>query len=63
MYENSSSQVFRMTTGIQSGPDAFDKSGLVITVLTIQMLGKGVQLKTTSLLVFLLLLVKSLKNL
>ena len=31
MYESSNSQIFRNITGIQSGPDTFDKSGLVIT--------------------------------
>ena len=35
MYESSGSQFFRTTTGIQSGPDDFDKSRLVITFLTI----------------------------
>ena len=35
MWESSGSQVFRTTTGIQSGPDAFDKSRLVMTFLTI----------------------------
>ena len=35
MRESSGSQVFRTTTGIQSGPDAFDKSRLVMTFLTI----------------------------
>ena len=35
MYESSGSQFFRTTTGIQSGPDAFDESKFVITVLTI----------------------------
>ena len=33
MYESSGSQFFRTTTGIQSGPDAFDKSRLVMTFL------------------------------
>ena len=31
MYESSGSQFFRTTTGIQSGPDAFDESRLVMT--------------------------------
>ena len=35
MYEISGSQVFKTTTGIQSGPDAFDKSRFVMTFLTI----------------------------
>ena len=35
MYESSGSQFFRTTTGIQSGPDAFDKSRFVMTFLTI----------------------------
>ena len=34
MYEGFSSQFLRTTTGIESGPDAFDKSRLVITLLT-----------------------------
>ena len=34
MYESSGSQFFRTTTNIQSGPDAFDESRLVITFLT-----------------------------
>ena len=34
MYESSGSQFFRTTTGIQSGPDAFDKSRFVMTFLT-----------------------------
>ena len=33
MYEISGSQFFRTTTGIQSGPDAFDESRLVMTFL------------------------------
>ena len=33
-YESSNSQFFTATTGIQSGPDAFDKSRLVVTFLT-----------------------------
>ena len=35
MYESSGSPFFRTTTGIQSGPDAFDESRLVMTFLTI----------------------------
>ena len=35
MYERSDSQFFRTTTGIQSGPDAFDESRSVMTYLTI----------------------------
>ena len=35
MYENSGSQLFRTTTGIQSGQDAFDESRFVMTFLTI----------------------------
>ena len=35
MYESSGSQFFRTPTGIQSGPDAFDESRLVMTFLTI----------------------------
>ena len=34
MYESSDSQFFRMTTGIESAPDAFDESRLVVTILT-----------------------------
>ena len=34
MYESSGSQFFRTITGIQSGPDAFNKSRLGITFLT-----------------------------
>ena len=34
MYEGSGSQFFRTTTGIQSGPHAFDKSRSVTTFLT-----------------------------
>ena len=33
MYESSGSQFFRTTTGIQSGPDAFDQSRFVMTFL------------------------------
>ena len=35
MYESSGSQFFRTTTGIQSGPDVFDKSWFIMTFLTI----------------------------
>ena len=35
MYESSGSQFFRTTTGIQSGPDAFDESRFVMTFLNI----------------------------
>ena len=35
VYESSGSQSFRTTTGIQSGPDAFDESRFVMTFLTI----------------------------
>ena len=35
MYESSGSKFFRTTTGIQSGPDAFDESSFVMTFLTI----------------------------
>ena len=35
MYESSGSQFFRTTTGIHSGPDAFDESRFVMTFLTI----------------------------
>ena len=35
MYESSGSQFFRTTTGIQSGPEAFDESRFVMTFLTI----------------------------
>ena len=35
MYESSGSQFFRTTTGIQSGPEAFDESRFVTTFLTI----------------------------
>ena len=33
MYESSTSQFFNIITGIQSGPDAFDESRLVMTIL------------------------------
>ena len=35
MYQSSGSQVFRTTTGIRSGPDAFDESRFVVTFLII----------------------------
>ena len=35
MYKSSGSQFFRNTTGIQSGPDAFDESRFVMTFVTI----------------------------
>ena len=35
MHESSGSQFFRTTTGIQSGPDAFDESRFVLIFLTI----------------------------
>ena len=35
MYESSDSQFFRTTAGIQSGPDAFDESRLVMNFSTI----------------------------
>ena len=35
MYESSGPQFFGTTTGIQSGPDAFDESRFVMTFLTI----------------------------
>ena len=35
MCESSGSQLFRTTTGIQSGPDAFDESRFIMTFLTI----------------------------
>ena len=35
MYESSGSQFFRTTTGIQSGPHAFDESRFAMTFLTI----------------------------
>ena len=34
MYKSKDLQFIRTTTGIQSGPDAFDKSTLVMTSLT-----------------------------
>ena len=35
MHESSGSQFFRTTTGIKSGPDAFDESRFIMTLLTI----------------------------
>ena len=35
MYDSSSSKLFGVATGIQSGPDAFDESRFVATFLTI----------------------------
>ena len=35
MYESSGSQFFRTTTGIQSGPGAFDESRFIMTFSTI----------------------------
>ena len=35
IYESSGSKFFRITTGIQSGPDAFDESRFTIIFLTI----------------------------
>ena len=35
MCESSGAQIFRTTTGIQSGPDAFDESKFVMTFLII----------------------------
>ena len=35
MYESYGSQYFRTTSGIQSGPDTFDKSSFVMTFSTI----------------------------
>ena len=35
MHESPGQQFFRTTAGIQSGPEAFDESRLVITFLTI----------------------------
>ena len=35
MYESSDSQFFRATTGMQSGPNAFDESRFVMTFLTV----------------------------
>ena len=35
MSESSGSHFFRTTTGIQSGPDAFDESRFIMTFLTI----------------------------
>ena len=35
MYESSDSQIFKIATRIQAGPDAFDESRFVMTFLTI----------------------------
>ena len=35
MYQSSGSQFFRTTTGMKSGPDAFDQSRVVMTIVTI----------------------------
>ena len=35
MYESSGSHFFRTTTGIESGPDTFDKLRFIMTFLTI----------------------------
>ena len=35
MYKSSGSQFFRITTGIQSGPDTFDESRFAMAFLTI----------------------------
>ena len=35
MYESSGSQFFRTTTGLRSGPDAFDESRYAMTFLAI----------------------------
>ena len=35
MYESLASQFFRDTTGIKSGPDAFDVSRFIMTFLTV----------------------------
>ena len=35
MYESSGSQFFRTTAGIQSGPDTFNESRLIMTFLII----------------------------
>ena len=35
MFDSTGSQFFRTITAIQSGPDAFDESRLIITFLTI----------------------------
>ena len=35
MYERSGSHFFRTTSGIQSGPDAFDESRFIMTFLTL----------------------------
>ena len=36
MYESSSSQFFKTTTGIQSGPDAFDEARFVMILGVIE---------------------------
>ena len=36
MYESLGSQFFRTSTGIQSGPDTFDESSLVMTILGVE---------------------------
>ena len=35
MYESSGSHLIRITSGIQSEPDAFDESRFIVTILTI----------------------------
>ena len=35
MHESSGSQFYRITTGVQSGPDHFDESRFIMTFLTI----------------------------
>ena len=40
MYESSDSQSLGSTIGIQSGPDAFDESRFVVTVMKIRVLRK-----------------------
>ena len=37
-YESSGTQFFRTTTGIQSGPDAFDESRFVVNFLTFEVM-------------------------
>ena len=37
MYEISGPQLFRNTTGIQSGPDAFDESRFVVSFITLEL--------------------------
>ena len=53
MYKSSGSQFFRTTTGIQSGPDAFDKSRLVIIFLTNVGVKSGKEIAESSRLEFL----------